>query len=571
MLRINVIIPLLVLNFFRDVTAFDDIQCRIWCYSQPAVQTADGCLCGMKMDGLEAGPFDAFVGVPFAKPPVGALRFANPIPIDPWEGPLNVTTTKPMCIQKYDIFPLASVRGQEDCLYLNVYRPKKCRKKKLPVMVYIHGGGYIGESADPRVIGPEKFMDTRKVILVSLQYRLGPFGFLSSDDCSAPGNFGLKDQSMALRWVQRNIESFGGDRRRVTVFGHSAGGAAVQFHMMSPLSEGLFSKAISQSGSALSFWSKQYPDQLGLVRKLAVAAEVEGAVRMNSRELIKALRKVDAAKLLLSVDKLKFWHNQPIILFRPVVEKHVDDETFLREDPRELWATGRYQKIPWMTGYLPDDGIAVLLSIFTDLLEPFIANQQELLPLLADVPPSSGPALLERFFGGNPIGPENAFALTEVMSEVGFKYPMMESILQHLINDPQSESPVSLYYLNFKGRYSCSTMLPIFTGPDSGACHAEELMYLFRQPIQYLDFPKDSPEAAMSRLLVNEWINFATKGKLSLPQRGGSERPSQQIGMVEFTNSDGPSGVTTIHRGFEDAKIAELWNLLRWWNVVRVQ
>lgn len=157
-----------------------------------------------------------------------------------------------MCIQKYDIFPLASVRGQEDCLYLNVYRPKKCRKKKLPVMVYIHGGGYIGESADPRVIGPEKFMDTRKVILVSLQYRLGPFGFLSSDDCSAPGNFGLKDQSMALRWVQRNIESFGGDRRRVTVFGHSAGGAAVQFHMMSPLSEGLFSKAISLCHSGVS-------------------------------------------------------------------------------------------------------------------------------------------------------------------------------------------------------------------------------------------------------------------------------------------------------------------------------
>ncbi|XP_021702655.1 venom carboxylesterase-6 [Aedes aegypti] len=414
MYGLSLIIPILLFNSIQTGSANDHLQCQSWCHSQPAVQINDGCLCGTKMDGLEAGPFDAFVGIPFAKPPVGRLRFANPVPIDPWKRYLNASTTKSMCIQKYDIFPLATIRGQEDCLYLNVYRPKKCKHKKLPVMVYIHGGGYIGESADPLVLGPEKFMDTRKVIIVTLQYRLGPFGFLASDDRSAPGNFGLKDQSLALRWVQGNIESFGGDRRRVTLFGHSAGAASVQLHMMSPLSEGLFSKAISQSGSALAFWGREYPDQLGLVRKLAVAAEVKGAERMSSEKLITALRKVDASKLLASVDKLKFWNNQPIILFRPVAEKYVDDETFIKEDPKELWAAGRYRKIPWMTGYLPNDGIAVLLSLFVDQLEPFIKNQQELLPLLADVPPSSVPLLYKKFFGGNPISPENAFALTQV-------------------------------------------------------------------------------------------------------------------------------------------------------------
>ncbi|XP_065077538.1 juvenile hormone esterase-like [Ochlerotatus camptorhynchus] len=417
MIKLRLLMPILVLNSIQPGRTNSSTQCLIWCNFGPAVQTPDGCLCGIKMNGLERGPFDAFMGIPFAEPPVGRLRFSNPLPLDPWEGYLNVSAPKPICIQKYDFYLGATVHGQEDCLYLNVYRPKSANDKPLPVMVFIHGGGYIGLSARPSLYGPEKFMDNRKVILVTIQYRLGALGFLSTDDRSAPGNFGLKDQALALQWVQRSIGSFGGDPRKVTIFGQGAGASSVQFHMMSPLSKGLFAKAISQSGSALSYWNEAYPDQLGLARRLALATGVDEAENINSWQLVNALRKVDATRLVNSVDELKIWHNQPIILFRPVVEKYVDKETFLDEDPKVLWSRGRYQKVPWMTGYLPAEGMALMQAIYTNstLLQQLLANQQHLVPLLTGIPQT---VVSDRYFGGTPISSANAIGLTRVGIEI---------------------------------------------------------------------------------------------------------------------------------------------------------
>lgn len=131
------------------------------------------------------------------------------------------------------------VTGDEDCLYLNVFRPQQRRKNAaLPVIVYIHGGGFRHGSANPAAVGPDYFMDAESVILVTVQYRLNVFGFLSSGDVECPGNYGLKDQQQALRWVRRNIQPFGGDPKSVTLMGHSAGAASAHIQMMSPDSNG---------------------------------------------------------------------------------------------------------------------------------------------------------------------------------------------------------------------------------------------------------------------------------------------------------------------------------------------
>ncbi|KAL1116581.1 hypothetical protein AAG570_005053 [Ranatra chinensis] len=179
------------------------------------------------------------MSIPYAKPPVEELRFQSPQRPLKWDGVLDASGDKsPMCMQIPIFIP--SLRnltlGQEDCLYLNVFTRKIDSSAKFPVMVYIHGGAFRFGSPGPK--GRARYLMDREMVLVTLTYRLGPLGFLSTEDEVIPGNFGLKDQAMALGWVKRNIEHFGGDPDSITIFGESAGGASVHYMMMSPLSKG---------------------------------------------------------------------------------------------------------------------------------------------------------------------------------------------------------------------------------------------------------------------------------------------------------------------------------------------
>lgn len=161
----------------------------------------------------------------------------NPQPIDDWAEVYDATFPRSVCAQINFLIPGSVPEGDEDCLYLNIFRPKGV-KKQLPVMVYIHGGGYFSGSTDITIYGPEYLMDTRDVVLVTVQYRLSLFGFLSSGDENCSGNFGLKDQNMALRWLKKNIAEFGGDANDITLVGESAGAASVHLQMLSKQSDG---------------------------------------------------------------------------------------------------------------------------------------------------------------------------------------------------------------------------------------------------------------------------------------------------------------------------------------------
>ena len=192
-----------------------------------------------------------FKKIPFAEPPIGNLRFRKPVPYKHWEGVLNATTFGPSCIQylfQNDKWLLENEATSEDCLHLNIYVPQDIDKAKpKAVMVWIHGGGFVagqGTLFDASYIALQG-----DVIVVTINYRLGLLGFLSTEDDNAPGNYGLWDQKIAIEWVHDNIANFGGDGNRITIFGESAGGHSVGLQTIIPSNKGYFHRAISQSGA----------------------------------------------------------------------------------------------------------------------------------------------------------------------------------------------------------------------------------------------------------------------------------------------------------------------------------
>lgn len=198
-----------------------------------------------------------------------------------------------MCVQINLYGRNFNAKGNEDCLYLNVYTPINSTKcSKLPVIVYLHGGGWLNGNAASSTLIPDYIMD-HKVIFVTPQYRLGPLGFLSTGDENCVGNFGFKDQTFALQWIQDNIESFGGDPMKVTLIGQSATAASVTYHMVSPLSEGLFQRAISQSGTFLSDPFAPAPIELAKSRTIKLA-KIFGCYKENQKYMIECLQNISA-------------------------------------------------------------------------------------------------------------------------------------------------------------------------------------------------------------------------------------------------------------------------------------
>src|SRR3954471_2438531 len=235
---------------------------------------------GGKVAGVAGNGMVVFKGIPFAAPPVGALRWKAPQPLKPWTGTLGARTFEPACMQD-PMFPrlfAAPPDLSEDCLYLNVWTPAKTAGDKLPVMVWIYGGGFVGGQTSVASYDGAKLAE-KGVILVSVAYRLGAFGFLAHPDLSresgkGSGNFGLQDQIAGLKWVKANIARFGGDPDRVTVFGESAGGIAVSMLAASPAAKGLFQRAISESGG--SFGSPRFGDEGGVNVPPLNVAEAKG-------------------------------------------------------------------------------------------------------------------------------------------------------------------------------------------------------------------------------------------------------------------------------------------------------
>jgi para-nitrobenzyl esterase len=303
------------------------------------VKTASGVVEGT---GMQASGVREFKGIPFAAPPVGELRWREPQAVKSWEGVRQATKFGPRCMQA-PIFGDMNFRSDgmsEDCLYLNVWTPAKSDKERLPVLVYFYGGGFVaGDGSEPRYDGES--IAAKGVVAVTINYRLGVFGFLAHPELTkesphkASGNYALLDQSAALRWVRENIAAFGGDPRRVTIAGESAGSVSVSAQMASPLSKGLFARAIGESGSVMGTLPPvplAQAEQSGAKFAAELGATSLAALRaMSTQQVFEAATKGGFA----SVGRF------PITI----------DGYFFTEDPAQTFAAGRQAHVPLLVGW----------------------------------------------------------------------------------------------------------------------------------------------------------------------------------------------------------------------------
>ncbi|VEN42755.1 unnamed protein product [Callosobruchus maculatus] len=310
----------------------------------PVARTKYGLVRGQTVSSYHNQTYYAFFGIPYAAPPVGSLRFQAPQPPDSWEGIRDAKTSDKICIQW-----MHNIRGEtEDCLYLSVETPvAPGSSERLPVMVNIYGGGFLyGFSGTGP--GGARFLAEKGVVSVNFNYRVGPFGFLSTLDSSIRGNMGLKDQQMALRWVQDNIDAFGGDPSKVTLTGQSAGAASVTYHILAPSSAGLFRAAIAQSGSALCEWA-YHRDPVNVVYGMAAALNSSITKSTSTWEVLRFLQSVPVSAIK-SLDK-RFY------IFAPVI-----DGEMITGPMYDSVKNGMVNKVPLLVGINSEECIAKAVS-----------------------------------------------------------------------------------------------------------------------------------------------------------------------------------------------------------------
>ncbi|XP_056635865.1 juvenile hormone esterase-like isoform X1 [Diorhabda sublineata] len=318
------------------------------------VNIPNGTILGRQEYSQRGITFYAFQQIPYAKPPIGNLRFQSPQPAERWEGILNATVNTKVCvIQGYIQEP--TLVESEDCLYLNIYTPRyPSQELSLPVIVYFHGGGFVVGDGTFNTKGPHYFME-HDVILVTLNYRIGLLGFLSTEDAVIPGNYGLKDQQHALKWVQENIKYFGGDPTKVTIFGQSAGAAAVTYQLMSQKSKGLFRGAIALSGSILCPWGYQRN-----ARKYAyqMARYLNSSFNeyTNSEAIRELFLSVTFDQLKMASFQIEATEDQMIggYLFSPVIEPEHED-AFITEYQYGAIENGHMSRVPLIIGICSEE------------------------------------------------------------------------------------------------------------------------------------------------------------------------------------------------------------------------
>lgn len=474
------------------------------------VRVKQGQLRGILAENVYGGHYLAFNGVPYARPPVGPLRFKDPEPAEPWTGVRDASKYGGICAQ-FEMLGRKLI-GSDDCLYLNVYRPANDAAEKRAVMVWIHGGAFVNGSGDSAIYGPD-YLVRKDVVLVTINYRLGVLGFLNIDHEVATGNQGLKDQTMALKWVQENISSFGGDPDNVTIFGESAGGASVHYLTLSPLSQGLFHKAISQSGVVNNPWAactqepKKYAYQL--------AAQL-GEPSTDPKTVVEFLRTVDAQKLVVAESKLmsRTDHYTAMGVFKPTIDDK-SPNPFMPQHPLSMMKAS--VKVPYIIGYNSAEGTMFPGPFRANDLEKVLAAVEEdfgcVIPSeLHEMMKNEGisPQSVKRFyFGDAPICGESLQQYANFVSDAYFRLGIYDTVDVQIEKGAQ---PTYFYKFTFDSDSLTKTAFNI-TLP--GTTHADDLAYLFFPHI--IKSSLAPPEVGSDKHKVIEhftqmWTDFAKTG-----------------------------------------------------------
>ena len=435
--------------------------------SAPRATTATGVVQGT----LESSGVASYKGIPFAAPPVGDLRWKAPQPAQKWKGVRKAVHFGPrgMQLPLYSDMVFRSDGMSEDCLYLNVWKPAKSAKEKLPVLVYFYGGGFAtGDGSEPRYDGES--MAAKGIVTLTVNYRLNVFGFLAHPELTAEspnkasGNYGLMDQAAALKWVKDNIAAFGGDPSRVTIAGESAGSFSVSAQMINPMAKDLIAGAIGESGALLG----AAPQPLAMAEKVGAAfAESAGAPTLA------ALRAMPAQQLLDATKKPGTW-------FLAVQDGYV-----LPNVPTSLYADGKQARIPLLAGWNSQEGH--YKQILGDS-EPTTANFA---------------AALQKLYGDQAAAAQQAYsgdvaqAATALASDRFINYGTWKWIDTHART---SGKPVYRYY---------------YSRPrpgDQGAAHSAEIEYAMGNLNLNKVYAWTDEDRALSTVMQGYFANFIKTG-----------------------------------------------------------
>lgn len=476
----------------------------------PIVTTPLGKIQGNVIQSRLGRSIYSFRGIRYAKAPIDELRFQPPVPIEKYEGVYNATVDGPLCPQPIDD------PTSEDCLFVNVYStklPKRNHEVKRPVIVFIHAGGFYSIGSASNWGGPQYFMD-QDIVLVTFNYRLATLGFLSTGTKEAPGNNGLKDQVQVLKWVKQNIESFGGDPNSVTIMGYSAGGMSVMLHMVSPMSRGLFHKAVSMSDTDAAQWPTDY-DQLHLAKRQAQFVNCPDDTPEN---IVKCLKTKPASELGQSLPRFAEFGFDPVLIWIPNIERDFGQERFLTGHPITLILNGEFQKVPYITGVTTEEFSYRSIDVLSNetLVKEFNEKWEEKAPIafLYERNTENSKAIsrgLKKFYLDNkPIDKCNRVKLGQIYadSNVGFGVHRGVKIISE-----RNTAATYYYKFSYPGSYS-HYYLPGSNGTQPyGVVHHDDLIYLFYISRLFPRFGIHAPkEVEMVDKLTTLYANFAKYG-----------------------------------------------------------
>ncbi|MGH9536463.1 MAG: carboxylesterase/lipase family protein [Terriglobales bacterium] len=447
------------------------------------------------IEGKASGPVRTFLGIPYAAPPLGELRWKPPAPVAQWAGIRSAKEFGARCMQSrvYSDMVFRDPGVSEDCLSVNVWTAAKNAKSSLPVMVWIHGGGFMaGSSSEPRQDGG--MLARRGVVVVSMNYRLGIFGFFvhpelaAESEKKAAGNYGLLDQVAALEWVQRNIASFGGDPANVTIFGESAGSSSVSALMASPLAKGLFHKAIGESGAAFSRSALAFEPMAERAR-----SDSEFANSSFGVQSLKELRALPAQKVLDASYKIES-RGKP--RFVPDVDGY-----FLPEQVSAIFAEGKQNDVPLLAGWNRDEGS------FTQV--PGETPAETLKATAAKDFAGKADEFLRLYPGDNPAN-DYAQARRSLKDLAGDSFIAWSTWRWLEAQAASGKQPMYRY------RFDLGPP-PDPNVPDRGAYHSSEIEYVFGALDSKAGIAWRPEDRSLSDLMQAYWTNFAISGNPNGP------------------------------------------------------
>nr|XP_028569504.1 cholinesterase-like [Podarcis muralis] len=461
------------------------------------VVTSSGPIKGKRVP-VGSASVTSYLGIPYAEPPLGKLRFQKPLPHQPWSHVLEVTDFGKACFQTTDFqWPfnkmwVANAPHSEDCLFLNVWVPHPRPSAPVPVLVWIHGGGFLVGASSLDLYNGALLAATENVIVVSINYRLAFFGFLFLPP-EVPGNMGLWDQQLALKWVKENAAVFGGDPLQLTLFGHSAGAASVGFHLLSPASQPLFARAVVQSGAPNAPWAWKDPEHCKL-RSLQASQRL-GCDDRNHSVALRCLQEKEMDRGMFQLLMHRFYPTT--------------DGDFLLDEPRKLLQSGLLQAKPLLIGITREDGSVFALSGLSDHIEDDRTSTWE--QLLKETMTLFEMSLEEDVaktvalkYAEDGHGPEKYHgAMVQLCRDYYFLCPLAEAAEKMAAGG----SPVYTY--SFNHHISGSIWQEWM-----GAAHGVEVPYLFGTllSLQRANQTNTEADAPLSLKMMHYWAEFARSG-----------------------------------------------------------